>query len=46
MGIGIKFDDDDGVNGFTEDWSEVERVCRRLDKARPTSFFYKAIILR
>ena len=32
--IGIELEDDDGANGLTEDWSEVERVCRRLDEER------------
>ena len=34
--MGIELEDDDGTNGLTEDWSEVERVCRRLDKERST----------
>ena len=28
MAIGIKLEDKDGANGLTEDWAEVERVCR------------------
>ena len=28
--IGIELEDDDVVNGLTEDWSEVERVCQRV----------------
>ena len=32
MAIGLKLEDDNGVNGVTEDWLEVERVCWRLDK--------------
>ena len=27
MDIGIKLEDDDGANGLTEIWTEVERVC-------------------
>ena len=26
--IGIELEDDDGTNGLTENWAEVERVCR------------------
>ena len=29
--IGLKLEDDDRANGLTEDWAEVERVCRRHD---------------
>ena len=29
--IRIELEDDDGANGLTGDWSEVERVCQRLD---------------
>ena len=32
--IGIGLEDDDGANGLIDDWSEVERVCRWLDKVR------------
>ena len=32
--IEIELGDDDGVNGLTEDWLEVERVCHRLDAER------------
>ena len=32
--IGIELEDDDGANGLIDDWSEVERVCRWLDKER------------
>ena len=28
--IGIELEEDDGVNGLTEDWSKVEWVCQRL----------------
>ena len=31
MDIGIELEDDDGANGLTEDWVEVERVCRKHD---------------
>ena len=34
MDIGIKLEDDDGANGLTEDWAEVERVCRGYDKRK------------
>ena len=34
MTIGIKLEDNDSANGFTEDWAEVERVCRGHDKKR------------
>ena len=29
--IGIELEEDDGVNGLTEDWSKVGRVCQRMD---------------
>ena len=29
--IRIELEDEDGENGLTEDWSEVGRVCQRLD---------------
>ena len=32
--IGIQLEDDDGANGLTENWAEVERVCRRHDKRK------------
>ena len=32
--IGIHLEDDDGANGLTENWAEVERVCRRHDKRK------------
>ena len=32
--IGILLEDDDGANGLTENWAEVERVCRRHDKRK------------
>ena len=32
--IGIQLEDDDGANGLTENWAEVERVCRRYDKRK------------
>ena len=34
MDIGIKLEDDDGANGLTEDWAEVERVCRGYDQRK------------
>ena len=34
MDIGIELEDDDGENGLTEDWAEVERVCRRHDERK------------
>ena len=34
MDIGIKLEDDDGANGLSEDWAEVERVCRGYDKRK------------
>ena len=30
--IRIELEDYDGLNGLAEDWSEIERVCRKLDK--------------
>ena len=35
--IGIELKDDDGANDLTEDWLEVERVCRRLDEEQSAS---------
>ena len=32
MAIGIKLEDNNVANGLTEDWAEVERVCRRHDE--------------
>ena len=32
--IGIHLEDDDGAIGLTENWVEVERVCRRHDKRK------------
>ena len=32
--IGIELEEDDRGNGLTEDWSKVERICRRLDEER------------
>ena len=32
--IGIHLEDDDGANGLTENWAEVERVCQRHDKRK------------
>jgi hypothetical protein len=34
MDIGIELEDDDGANGLTEDWADVERVCRRHDERK------------
>ena len=34
MEIRIKLEDDDGANGLTEDWAEVERVCRGYDQRK------------
>ena len=32
--IGIQLEDDNAVNGLTNNWDEVERVCRRHDKRK------------
>ena len=32
--IGMELEDDDRVNGLTEDWLKVGRVCQRLDDER------------
>ena len=32
MAILLELEDDDGANGLTEDWTAVERVCRRHDE--------------
>ena len=29
--IRIELEEDDGVNGLTEDWSKVGMVCQRMD---------------
>ena len=34
MDIGIELEDDEGTNGLTEDWAEVQRVCRRHDERK------------
>ena len=32
MAILSELKDDEGANGLTEDWNEVERVCRRHEE--------------
>ena len=34
ISIRIELEDDDGANGFIEDWAKFERVCQRHDEKR------------
>ena len=40
--IGIELEHDNAANGFTVDWSKVERVCQRLDDKRADKAKWKA----